>query len=250
MLQGGRKLTRKLCASICVSITMNPCHLPAGPTFANSDEEESSDDEDSSQKKQVRFTVTRERAKELVSSLCGVIWKQKSHCWSEVCTGVAALTKTDGKKIRDALQALAAVIKLNSELTTDGKYIYGIEEGGDRIGFEVDADTSHPLAMIAIGPKKPLTFQSFATGAKGTKVPQGHYLLQTIHPFDSFQCIPNAGGHIYLVFFDCDENMKLVCQTNTSRDSLNSSDRGPTLDALRRIERKLDTIMEHLGIEQ
>ena len=136
VLQVGRKLTRKLCVSICISITVTP----AGPMFANSDEEESSDDEDPSQKKQVRFTVTRERAEELVSSLCGVIWKQKSHSWSEVCTGVAALTKTDGKKIRDALQALAAVIKLNSELTTDGKYIYRIEEGGDRIGFQVDAD--------------------------------------------------------------------------------------------------------------
>ena len=150
-----------------------------------------------------------------------------------MCTGVAALTKTDGKKIRDALQVLAAVIKLNSELTTDGKYIYRIEEGGDCIGFEVDADTCHSLAMIAIAPKKPLRFQSFATGAKGTKVPQGHYLFQTIQPFDSFQCVPNARGHIYLVFLDCDENVKLVCQTNTSRDSLNSSDRGPTLDALR-----------------
>ena len=44
--------------------------------------------------------------------------------------------------------------------------------------------------------------------------------------------------------------MKLVCHTNTFRDSLNPSDPAPTLDALRRIERRLDTIMEHLGIEQ
>ena len=165
-------------------------------------------------------------------------------------TGVAALTKTDGKTSREALQALAAVIKLNSELARDGKYIYRIEEGGEGIGFEVDADTCHPLAMISIGPQKPLTVQSFATGAKDTKVPQGHYLFQPIHPFDLFQCIRNARGHIYLVSFDCDENRKLVYQTNTSRDVLNSSDRGPTLDAVRRIERKLDTIMDYLGIEQ
>ena len=230
----------------CESLSL----IPAGPTFANSDGEVSTDDEDSTQSKQVRFTVTQERAEELVSSLCGVIWKQKSHSWSEVCTGVAALTKTDGKKLREAMEALAAVTKLHSQLTTKGKYIYRIEGGGDRLGFLIGADTSHLLAMVAVGPKKPLTFYSFATGAKGTKVPQGRYLFQTMRPFDSFQCIPNARGHIYLFFFDFDENMKLVCHTNTLRDSLNPSDPGPTLDALRRIERKLDAITEHLGIEQ
>ena len=71
-----------------------------------------------------------------------------------------------------------------------------------------------------------------------------------MRPFDTFKCIPNARGHIYLFFFDCEENMKLVCHTNTFRDSLNPSDRGPTLDALRRVDRKLDATMEHLGIEQ
>ena len=142
------------------------------------------------------------------------------------------------------------MIKLHSQLTTNGKYIYRIEEGGDRLGFQIEADTSHLLAMIAVGPKKSLTFQSCATGAKGTKVPQGHYLFQTMRPFDSFQCIPNARGRIYLFFFDCEGNMKFVCHTNTLRDSLNPSDRSKTLDALRRIERKLDAIMEDLGIEQ
>ena len=78
----------------------------------------------------MQFTVTRERAEELVSSLCGVMLKQKSHSWSEVCTGVAALTKKDGKKIRQAMEALAAVIKVHSQLPTNGKYIYRIEEGG------------------------------------------------------------------------------------------------------------------------
>ena len=160
------------------------------------------------------------------------------------------MTKTDGKKIRESTEALAAVIKLHSQLPTNGKYIYRIEEGGSRLGFQIEADTSHLLAKIAVGQKKPLTFHSYATGTKGTKVPQGHYLFQTMRPFDTFQCIPNARGHIYLFFFDCEENMKLVCHTNTFRDSLNPSDRGPTLDALRRVERKLDAVMEHLGIEQ
>ena len=141
------------------------------------------------------------------------------------------------------------MIKVHSQLPTNGKYVYRIEEGGARLGFQIEADTSHLVAMIAVGPKKPLTFHSYATGTKDTKVPEGHYLFQTMRPFDTFQCIPNARGHIYLFFFDCEENMKLVCHTNTFRDSLNPSDRGPTLDALRRVERKLDAIMEHLGIE-
>ena len=194
------------CDCYCESLSLTP----AGQTFANCEGEVSLDDEDSTLKKQVQFTVTQEQAEELVSSLYGVIWKQKSHSWSEVCTGVAALTKTDGKKIREAMEALAAVINLHSQLTTNGKYIYRIEEGGDRLGFQIEADTSHLLAMIAVGPKKPLTFHCFATGAKGTKVPQGHYLFQTMRQFDTFQCIPNARGHKYLFFFDCEENMKLV----------------------------------------
>ena len=94
---------------------------PVPPTFANSDGDGSSNDEDSTQNKQVQFTVTRERAEELVSSLCGVTWKQKSHSWSEVCTAVAALTQTDGNKICEAMQALVAVLKLHSQLTTDRK---------------------------------------------------------------------------------------------------------------------------------
>ena len=215
----------------CESLSITP----AGPTFANSDGEVSSEDEDSTQKKRLQFTVTRERAEELVSSLCGEVWKQKSHSWSEVCTGVAALTKTDGKKIREAMEALAAVIKVHSQLPTKGKYIYRIEEARARLSFQIEADTSQLLAMIAVGPKTPLTFHSYATGTKGTKVPEGHYLFQTMRPFDTFQCIPNARGHIYLFFFDREENMKLVCHTNTFRDSLNPSDRGPTLDALRRV---------------
>ena len=239
-------LNLRLNSNYCESLSLTP----AGPTFANSDGEVSSEDEDSTQKKRVQFTVTQERAEELVSSFCGVIWKQKSHSWSEVCTGVAALTKTDGKKIREAMEALAAVIKVHSQLPTNRKYIYRIEEGGARLGFQIEADTSHLVAMIAVGPKKSLTFHSYATGTKGTKVPEGHYLFQTMRPFDTFRCIPNARGHIYLFSLDCEENVKLVCHTNTFRDSLNPSDRGPTLDALRRVERKLDAIMEHLGIEQ
>ena len=39
----------------------------------------------------------------------------------EKCAGVAALTKTDGKKIRKAMEALAAVIKLHSQLPTNRK---------------------------------------------------------------------------------------------------------------------------------
>ena len=167
---------------------------PAGPTFAKSNGEVSSHDEDSTQSKQVRFTVTQERAEELVSSLCGVFWKQKSHSWSEVCTGAATLTETDGKKIREAMEALAAVTKLHSQLTTNRKYIYRIEEWGDCLGFQIEADTLHLLAMIAVGPKKILTSHSFATGAKGTKVPQGHYLFQAMRPFDSFQCIRMPEG--------------------------------------------------------
>ena len=154
-----------LCDYYCESLSLTP----AGPTFANSDGEVSSEDEDSTQKKRVQFTVTPERAEELVSSLCGVIWKQKSHSWSEVCTGVAASTKTDGKKFREAMEALAAVIKVHSQLPTNGKYIYRIEEGGARLGFQIEADTSHLVAMIAVGPKKPLTFHSYATGTKGYK---------------------------------------------------------------------------------
>ena len=84
------------------------------------------------------------------------------------------------------------VIKVHSQLPTNGKYIYLIEEGGARLGFQIEADTSHLLAMIAVGPKKPLTFHSYATGTKGTKVPDGHYLFQTMRPFDTFQCIPNV----------------------------------------------------------
>ena len=163
------------CHYYCESLSLTP----AGPTFANSDGHVSSDDEDSTQKKQVQFTVTRERAEEPISSLRGVIEKQKSHSWSEVCTGVAALTKTDGKEIREAMEALAAVIKLHSQLTTNGKYIDHIEEGGDGLGFQIEADTSLLFAMIAVGPKKPLTFHSFSTGAKGTKVPRGQHLFQT-----------------------------------------------------------------------
>ena len=78
------------CEYYCESLSLTL----AGPTFANSDGEVSSEDEDSTQKKRVQFTVTRERAEELISSLCGVIWKQKSHSWSEVCTGVAAVPGT------------------------------------------------------------------------------------------------------------------------------------------------------------
>ena len=73
------------CDYYCESLSLTP----AGPTFANSDGEVSSDDEDSTQKNKVQFTVTRERAEELVFSLCGVIWKQKRHSWTEVCTGAA-----------------------------------------------------------------------------------------------------------------------------------------------------------------
>ena len=47
------------------------------------------------------------------------------------------LTRTDGKKICEAMEALAAVIKLHSQLTTNGKYIYRIEEGGARLGFQI-----------------------------------------------------------------------------------------------------------------
>ena len=68
------------------------------------------------------------------------------------------------------------------------------------IGLDIEADTFQPIAMIAVGPKN--LFHSFATGSRSTKVPQGHYLFQTIRPFDSVQCIRNDRGHIYLFFFD------------------------------------------------
>ena len=153
------------CDYYCESLSLTP----AGRTFANSDGEVSLDDEDSTLKKQVQFTVTQERAEELVSSLCGVIWKQKSHSWSEVCTGVAALTKKDGKKVREAMEALAAVRKLHSQLTTNGKYIYRIEESGDRLGFQIEADTSHLLAMIAVGPKETPDLSLFCHRCQGYK---------------------------------------------------------------------------------
>ena len=69
------------CDYYCESLSLTS----AGPTFVKSDGEVSSEDEDSTQKKRVQFTVTRERAEELVSSLCGVIWKQKNVTPGQKC---------------------------------------------------------------------------------------------------------------------------------------------------------------------
>ena len=213
------------------------------PVFACTDAEGSEDSAGSKSddtKCLLRYSVPRAKAEEYLTALQKILSKHQSYKWNSHGEGLDRLPKHERgvdtclKPLRDCLPA--------GPHQPAAAHVFRVLEGSRRsIKFDIEADTSFPIALMIVGVRKPVLMWR-PEGEKIEKHPHEGCFFHALNVYDKVEIPKNARGLIYFVLMEVDNNLTITCTSEEShQDRETSSSVGR---ALTRIEKRLDILIK------
>ena len=121
-------------------------------------------------------------------------------------------------------------------------HVFRVLEGSRRsIKFDIEADTSFPIALMIIGVRKPVLIWR-PEGEKIEKHPHEGCVFHALNVYDRVEIPKNARGLIYFVLMEVDNNLTITCTSEESHQDRETS--SSLARALTMIEKKLDKLIK------
>ena len=177
-------------------------------TDAEDSEDSASSDSDDT-KCLIRYSVPRAKAEEYLTALQKILSKQKSYKWNSHGEGLNRLPKHD-RAVDTCLKPLRDCLSAEPHQPV-AAHVFRVLEGGRRsIKFDIEADTSFPIALMIVGVRKPVLMWR-AEREKIEKHPHEGCVFHALNVYDTVKIPKNARGLIYFVLKEVDNNVTITC---------------------------------------
>ena len=117
----------------------------------------------------------------------------------------------------------------------------GLQGSRRSIKFDIEADTSFPIALMIVGVRKPVLIWR-PEGEKIEKHPHEGCVFHALNVYDRVEIPKNARGLMYVVLMEVDNNLTITCTSEESHQDRETS--SSVARALTRIEKRLDKVIK------